>query len=344
MRAKGKVARVAALVGLAMVSTSLLAAEKKPAKSAPMMIERQGSFTAGGKVIGDPGKTLHCDHGFVEYQIPVAARKVALFLWHSSSTQVWQNRWDGGEGYQSIFLRRGFPVYLWDGPRVGRANWGCEDYTYKANVGRDQGNFGAWRFGSTDGKWFDGVQFPKDNKAAWDQATAARYDEFDTPANAHLQAEAAAKAIDRIGPVVAVTNSAGGWRALLAALKTDNIKAIVAYETPGVVFPDGEGPQTAEGVFGPTHVPLATFKRLTRIPIQLVFGDNVDKSEMWTAQLKQAREFAAIVNKYGGHAEVLELPKAGLKGNTHIPFADMNNVAVADLLSAFLKKNGLDRR
>ena len=65
---------------------------------------------------------------------------------------------------------------------------------------------------------------------------------------------------------------------------------------------------------------------------------------MWTAQLKQAREFTAIVNKYGGHAEVLELPKAGLRGNTHIPFADMNNVAVADLLSAFLKKNGLDRR
>ena len=91
-------------------------------------------------------------------------------------------------------------------------------------------------------------------------------------------------------------------------------------------------------------MPLETFKRLTRIPIQLVFGDDVDKSEMWTAQLKQAREFAAIVNKYGGHAEVLELPKAGLKGNTHIAFADMNNVAGADLLSAFLKKNRLDRR
>ena len=38
------------------------------------------------------------------------------------------------------------------------------------------------------------------------------------------------------------------------------------------------------------------------------------------------------VNKYGGKAQVLMLPEAGLKGNTHIPFADMNNVAVADLL------------
>jgi hypothetical protein len=38
------------------------------------------------------------------------------------------------------------------------------------------------------------------------------------------------------------------------------------------------------------------------------------------------------------------LTDAGLKGNTHIPFADLNNVAVADLLSKFLAENGLDKR
>jgi hypothetical protein len=36
------------------------------------------------------------------------------------------------------------------------------------------------------------------------------------------------------------------------------------------------------------------------------------------------------------------LADEGLTGNTHIPFADMNNVAVADLLSAFLHDHGLD--
>jgi hypothetical protein len=54
--------------------------------------------------------------------------------------------------------------------------------------------------------------------------------------------------------------------------------------------------------------------------------------------------FAEKINKYGGKAQVLMLPDAGLKGNTHIPFADMNNVAVADLLSKFLAENGLDKR
>jgi hypothetical protein len=31
-------------------------------------------------------------------------------------------------------------------------------------------------------------------------------------------------------------------------------------------------------------------------------------------------------------------------GNTHLPFGDLNNVAVADLLSKYLHANGLDVR
>jgi hypothetical protein len=42
----------------------------------------------------------------------VKRRSVGLIMWHSSSTKVWENRWDGGEGYKSIFLRKGYPVYL----------------------------------------------------------------------------------------------------------------------------------------------------------------------------------------------------------------------------------------
>jgi len=312
------------------------------AAQAPLVIERQGSFTAGGTVVGDPATaSLHCDHGFVDYQIPVHARKTALFFWHSSSVQVWQQRWDGGEGFQSIFLRRGFPVYLWDGPRVGRGNMSCESYTYAPVIGQDQRNFIAWRLGPALGEWFPGVQFPKDNSEAFEQAMSARYDEFDVAKNAHLEAEAAAKATDRIGPTVFVTNSAGGWRAMLAALKSDNVKAIVAYETAAFVFPEGEGPQAAEGGFGPTHVPVAEFLRLTRIPIQLVWGDNTDKT-FWVRNVELSKQFVDIVNAHGGHAEVLMLPSVGLKGNTHIAFADLNNVQVADQLSLFLKKNHLE--
>ena len=77
-------------------------------------------------------ESLHCDHGYVDYQIPVNPRRINLVMWHSAAATAWLNRWDGGEGYQSIFLRRGYPVYIWDGPHVGRANWGCTEHTYRA--------------------------------------------------------------------------------------------------------------------------------------------------------------------------------------------------------------------
>ena len=41
----------------------------------------------------------------------------------------------------------------------------------------------------------------------------------------------------------------------------------------------------------------------------------------------------------GGHVEILKLTDAGLTGNTHIPFADMNNDEVAKLLFAWLDEN-----
>src|SRR5690242_11849629 len=134
-----------------------------PALSAvdgPITIQKQGSFAVGGKVLGDSAKSLHCDHGYVDYQIPVNPRRINLVMWHSAAATAWLNRWDGGEGYQSIFLRRGFPVYIWDGPHVGRANWGCTANTYEPGIGRDQQNFTAWRFGVEYPNWFEGVQFP----------------------------------------------------------------------------------------------------------------------------------------------------------------------------------------
>ena len=251
----------------------------------------------GGKVVakpGDPSQTLSCDHGYVEYFIPAKRRSVGLIMWHSSSTKVWENRWDGGEGYKSIFLRRGYPVYLWDGPRVGRANWSCEPITYTPDY-FDQRNFAAWRFGLTYLNWHPGLQFPTADKEAWNQATRARYDEFDTLENALLQAEAGGQAIDKIGPVIAVTNSAGGWRALLSALKakSDNMKGIVAYETPGFVFPEGEGPEPKpDAPYGPNSVPLAEFKKLTKFPIQMVFGDYTDRARSGKPQSKWRRPSA----------------------------------------------------
>ena len=324
---------------------AFLDARKKP----HIVLQSTGAYIAGGKVVSnpaDPKQTLSCDHGYVEYFIPAEPRKVGLVLWHSSGTKVFENRWDGGEGYKSMFLRQRYPVYLWDGPRVGRANWSCEPISFKPQWS-DPANFAGWRFGPEYFKWVPGLQFPVNDAEAWNQATRGRYDEFDSLENALMQAEAAGKAIDKIGPVVAVTSSAGGWRAMLSALKVSNgnMKGIVAYETPGYVFPEGEGPApNPGGPFGPHAVPLAEFKKLTKFPIQLVFSDNLGLTlPMWPEAFKTARVFCDIVNRHGGDCEILNLPEAGIRGNSHIPPADMNNEQIAAEMSKWLRRKGLDK-
>jgi len=321
-------------------------AERKP----PIVLDRSGGFPIGGKIIQNPdpkraNQTLSCDHGYVEYFMPYTPRSTSLVMWHSSSTQVWQNRWDGGEGYKDMFLRKDYPVYLWDGPRVGRADWGCEPYTYRPNY-QDQGNFGAWNFGPKFGQWWPDVQFPKDDPAAWQRATSSRYLEFDTAENVHLQSNAAAIAADsgRLGDsIVYLTNSAGGFRAQMTAVKANgsNIAGIVAYESVGYVFPDTINMTARAGGFGPFVVPEADFKKLAKLKgIQFVWGDH--RAQNYSSII-ESRICAALINSYGGNAEVLLLGHdAGLKGSTHIPFADLDNEKVGDLLDGFLFDNKLD--
>ena len=55
---------------------------------------------AARQTSGDPdSRSLHCDHGYVEYQIPVNPRRINLVMWHSAAATAWLNRWDGGEGW-----------------------------------------------------------------------------------------------------------------------------------------------------------------------------------------------------------------------------------------------------
>lgn len=313
------------------------------------MLDRSGGFNVGGKIISDPSspdKTFSCDHGYVEYFIPYTPRKTSLVMWHSSSTQVWQNRWDGGTGFKDIFLRRNYSVYLWDGPRVGRANWACEPSTYAPSY-QDQRNFAAWNFGPAWPLWWPDVQFPTGDEEAWLQATRSRYVEYDSDANVELHAHMAAVGADsgKLGDnIVYMTNSAAGVRSLMTAMKSNstNIKALICFEGFGSVYPDNVNVSTGTNGpgFGPYQVPLEDFKKLAKLTaVMFYWGDHRDESYYI---LKQSREVAALINQYGGNAHVVKLgDDLGFKGSTHIPFADLDNEAVADHMEGFLKENGL---
>lgn len=56
-----------------------------------------------------------------------------------------------------------------------------------------------------------------------------------------------------------------------------------------------------------------------------------------------AKLWAEAVNRHGGDVKVVHLPEIGIKGNTHFPFSDLNNIVVADEMSKWLKEKGLDK-
>ena len=82
----------------------------------------------------------------------------------------------------------------------------------------------------------------------------------------------------------------------------------------------------------------------------IYFGDFIPKSRKeareyplsyaWNVRLELARKWAELINANGGNANVVHLPEIGLKGNTHFPFADLNNRKVAALLKTWLKTKG----
>ena len=331
-------------------------------KEKPLIIQEQGSFAVGGKVITNPGtfnpynqspegQTFHGDHAYVFYQVPAKARKYPLVMWHGIGqfSKTWETTPDGREGYQNIFLRRRFPVYLIDQPRRGNASRSTVESTISPTPD-EQGWFGTFRVGIWP-NYFEGVQFSKDTE------TLNQYFRSMTPSlgpiDYNVNTDAVSALFNKIGDGILVTHSHSGGMGWLTAIKNQKIKAIVAYEPgSGFVFPEGEVPAPiamAGGSLSAVDVPMTDFMKLTKIPIVIYYGDFIPEKPInnpgqdgWRARLEMARLWRDAVNKHGGDVTVVHLPEIGIKGNTHFPFSDLNNVEIADLMSKWLKEKGLD--
>lgn len=359
---KIKVLLALALSTVIAISTNAQALKKQK----PIVIEKQGSFAVGGTVISEPGnfdlqnalkpqgQTFHGDHAYVFYQIPVKAHKYPLVFLHGAgqSKKTWETTPDGRDGFQNIFLRRNYAVYLIDQPRRGEAGRSMVEATIKP-VADEQFWFTQFRLGNYP-DFFPGVQFPKDSASLeqfYRQMTPNTGD-FD----AGVISDALSALFNKIGGGILVTHSQGGGPGWFTAIKNENVKAVVAYEPySSFVFPEGEIPKPikSNGLFGELKgvgIPIADFQKLTKIPIVIYYGDNIAKEpttiwnkDHWRSGLEMARLWAATINKHGGDATVVHLPEIGIKGNTHFPFSDLNNNEVAGVLSKWLKKKGLDK-
>ena len=359
---------------LLMAPSALLAAcvtSQNNRTQQPITLQEQGSFLVGGTIIKSPGKfdpvqhgafnpfnqpsegqTLHGDHAYVFYQVPAKARKFPLIFWHGygQSAKTWETTPDGREGFQTLFLRRKYPVYLIDQPRRGRAARSTIAATIPA-APDEQLWFGIFRMG-VDTMFYPGVQFSKDPEAL--NQFYRQMVPNTGPFDAAINTNAVSALFDKIGKGILVTHSHSGGQGWVTAIKNSNIQAIVAFEPgSGFVFPASEVPDSIPylgGVLRANGVPENDFLKLTRIPIVIYYGDYIPTAstqnpgqEQWRAAYTMAKRWRDAVNKRGGDVTLVYLPDIGINGNTHFPMSDLNNVEIANLLSDWLKDKGLEK-
>lgn len=341
------------------------------AYSEPITLETQGSFSVGGTTVthegefsmehftAPEGQTAYGDHAYVFYQIPVNAKKIPMVFQHGAAQtkRTWETAPDGRDGFQNLFLRKGFSVYLVDQPRRGEAGLSTvppeADNPYAHNpMYANRTLFTLPRLGIYP-DLFPGSQFPKGEESlnqfmrAWTVDTGAL--DFD------VAADAMSKLIDKIGGAVLVTHSMGGTIGWRTPLLTDKVKAIAAYEPGGspFLFPEDGMPEpvpTAYGAVAAQPIPAKEFEKLTKFPIIIYYGDNIASEpttevgpDQWRGELEMAKRFVKVINERGGDAVLVHLPEIGIKGNTHFLMGDLNNAELADLLAKWLAEKGLDK-
>ncbi len=355
---------------------ALILALALPAFAEPLLIDKQGSFTVGGSYIthegtfspenftSPEGQRAYGDFAYVKYQTPVNARRLPLVFQHGGAqfSRTWETTVDGREGFDTLFVRKGYSVYLIDQPRSGKANLSTQGVTPDTPWAGNPmyGDKTFWilsRVGSFDrnGKPVANERFPKGEAAytAFQQAWTIGSGPLDNDLNADVLAQLVNRQKDG---AVLVTHSMGGTIGWRTAIRTPKVKAIVAWEQGGTpfVFPENEMPRITKARFehlsaSAIGVPMEDFLKLTRIPIVLYYGDHIRLGsknvgeDKWGTEMAMAQQFVDTINRHGGDATLVHLPKIGIRSNSHFLMGEENNAQLADLMANWLKTKGLDK-
>jgi hypothetical protein len=322
--------------------------------TAPYALRDMGSFHVGGRdveIAGKPVKevvftpggvpakvdlngTYAVESMYVQYFLPANRRgAVPLLMWHGGGlTGVsYETTPDGREGWLNYFIKQGWDVYNSDAVERGRAGWamtpdifkGEPVFLAKANpwerfrIGQ---SVGSWSTDPAQRKVMPNSQFPVE---AYDNFVKQAVPRWTTTDDAIIRAYIAL--VDKVCPCVILFHSqAGQFGFKVAQARPDKIKALVAVEAAGV----GDPKQASA---------------LKNIPTLAVFGDNIALDSRWPQMRRNDEDFFGEIRKAGGRVDVLDLPKAGLKGNSHMLMMDKNNEQVAALIQDWLAKQGLVR-
>lgn len=337
-----------------------------------IVLSDMGSFMYGGTVIEkEDHDTFHGDHGYAQYFIPRNAHNYPIVMWHGMGQcgKCWESTPDGRDGFWQIFTRRRWATYIVDQPRRARAGYTMyprpDDHPYIPVQHSEAAVWSTYRLGSWDlpekPQFYENTAFPQ-TPLSIDQFMRQQVpdagDEPMTDEYRDVLGESMVELLKQTGPAILFTHSHSGqygWRTAMSA--PELVKGILSYEPGHPVFPEEEVPgpiaspiQEMVDALIPTHtVPMERFLQLTKMPIRIIYGDNVAEepssnygNELWRIQLKRAEIMIDLINKHGGDAKLVKLPEIGVVGNGHSPVSELNNLDVADVYSKEMHEMGVD--
>jgi pimeloyl-ACP methyl ester carboxylesterase len=269
---------------------------------------------------------------YVEWAGPASDDRPPLILIHGGGGQGldWLGTPDGRPGWAPELARRGHRVYTVDRPGHGRgAQWAAA--LGEMGAPPDAEGLGIL-FRSPQGvhptahlqtQWPGNDGPPASDPAIQHMVAACRSMPTDLGAAHALERRLGAELVDRIGPSVLFTHSAGGpagW--LIAAARPKLVRAIVALEPFGPPFrPAGDGlPGLPHGLTA-----VALDGSLDDIPVLLV-----------TAEASLLGHFDTAVRDHlteaGARVELLRLADHGVHGNGHGMIFERNHLEVLEVV------------
>ena len=312
-----------------------------------------GSFHVGGRAVAisgkpvteirrtptgpltklDPNGTYQVEQAYVQYFLPEKRRgALPLLLWHGGGLTgaSFETTPDGRPGWLNYFVRVGWDTYNADAVERGRSGFASPDIFAGAPIFLTKTDpYERFRIGGGTGTYSDdpakrkllpGNQFPAE---AYDEFTRQLVPRWLSTDDAVTAAYVAL--VDRVCPCVIVIHSQAGLYAFKAAqARPGKVKALVAVEPAGI----GDAEQAAA---------------LKNIPVLAVFGDYFDVDARWATLRKTAENYFDAIRKAGGSVRVVDLPKTGIRGNSHMLIMDRNNLEVAALIQTWLAERGLYR-
>lgn len=317
----------------------------------PLLSTRRGNFWITGEVVELGPVHVHKGPMHVEWEAPEQVRHpYPLVLVHGGGGQGsdWMTTPDGRPGWARRLVEQGYVVYVVDRVGMGRS-------PYHPDVLGPMGGPFPYEAGrmlfANDEVAEQQTAWPWDRDAGSEQMDQMMAGMGPLPADfgysQQLDADRLARLLDRIGPAVLVTHSAGGpvgW--LTVDARPDLVVAVAAIEPMGPAFV--EFPGLGALSWGLTAAPVRTEPRhasaeearaagvdalslpaMAGIPVALVTGGASSFADF-------RDEFAAVLTRSGAEVEVLHLPDQGVDGNGHGLIFETNSDEVLDRVLSWL--------